>query len=312
MARFIFKRLIQVVVLTFIFVSITFVILQAMPGDIADIYLDPNIPSEVRDSIREKFGIDLPLHIQYARYMGNFIRGDLGYSFRHYPRTVWSIIWERLPRTFLLFFTATISYYYMGYTLGKFIAWKRGARVEYAATFGGVFLYTLFLPVYALLLMWFFGLHLRWFPLGQFLSPRVWKDVLVSSGLIFNYIILSAAGFFGAVLLALVISKSFKLGIKAGRTLLFGFAGAGPDVCADACGRPSACRRPRRRSTGERAGCAVRRGRRRSFLRSLWAAAVQSSAVAGNLFRSAPLFAAPHRARHRHRQLIMMPARTRR
>jgi peptide/nickel transport system permease protein len=64
MARFIFKRLMQVVVLTFIFVSITFVILQAMPGDIADIYLDPNIPSEVRDSIREKFGIDLPLHIQ--------------------------------------------------------------------------------------------------------------------------------------------------------------------------------------------------------------------------------------------------------
>ncbi len=226
MARFILKRLIQVVILTFIFVSITFVILQAMPGDIADIYLDPNIPPEVRDSIRERFGIDLPLHIQYARYMGNFVRGDLGYSFRHYPRTVWSIIWERLPRTFLLFFTATIAYYYIGYTLGKFIAWKRGARAEYAATFGGVFLYTLFLPVYALLLMWFFGLHLRWFPLGQFLSPRVWKDVPVSSSLIFNYIILSAAGLLAAVLFAVVISKCFKLGGKSGRILLFGSAGA--------------------------------------------------------------------------------------
>lgn len=215
MARFIIKRLIQVVILTFIFVSVTFVILQAMPGDIADIYLDPNIPPEVRDSIRERFGIDLPVHRQYASYMANFIRGDLGYSFRHYPRTVWSIIWERLPRTFLLFFTATVAYYYIGYTLGKFIAWKRGAKAEYAATFGGVFLYTLFLPVYALLLMWFFGLRLRWFPLGQFLSPAVWKDAEVSSGLIFNHIILSAAGFLAVFFLAAGISKLAGLTEKA-------------------------------------------------------------------------------------------------
>ncbi len=215
MGKFIVKRLFQVAVLTLVFVSVTFAVLQAMPGDIADIYLDPNIPPEVRDSIRERFGIDRPLHSQYFSYMRNFIRGDLGYSFRHYPRSVWSIIKERLPRTFLLFFTATTAYYYMGFTLGKFIAWKRGSKAEYFATFSGIFLFTLFLPVYALLVMWFFGLYLRWFPLGQFLSPRLWYDAPVSSSLVFNWIILSAAGVLSLILLAALAARLLKLEDRA-------------------------------------------------------------------------------------------------
>jgi peptide/nickel transport system permease protein len=221
MSKFILKRLIQVAFLTFIFVSITFIILQLMPGDVSNIYLDPNIPSEARNSIRERFGIDLPVYRQYFLYMKNFIRGDLGYSFRLYPRTVWSVIMERLPRTFLLFSTATIAYYYIGYSLGKFIAWKRGRKAEYAATFSGVFLYTLFLPVYALLLMWFFGLHLKWLPLGQFLSPLVWKDSPAESSLIFNYIILSSAIFLFIMFCAVILSKMFRLNNRLSKVLLF-------------------------------------------------------------------------------------------
>lgn len=173
MWRFIARRVAQVIILTFVFVSITFFILQAMPGDITNLFLNPNIPAEVREAMRERFGVHEPLHRQYLSYMYNFARGDLGYSFRHYPRSVWSIIWERLPRTFVLFFSATIAYYYVGFTLGKIIAWKRGSAVEYVSTVGGVFLYTLFLPMYALLVIWLFALQLDWFPISQFISPRL-------------------------------------------------------------------------------------------------------------------------------------------
>ncbi len=225
MGRYVVRRIIQVVGMTFAFVTITFLILQAMPGDITNLYISPEIPPEVRQALRERFGVDQPVLSQYARYITNFLRGNLGYSFRHYPRTVWDIIRERLPRTFVLFFTATVGYFYLGFTLGKIIAWKRGTALEYTTTVGGVFLYSLFLPMYALLVIWFFALRLGWFPVSQFITPRLWRGVEVSSNTIFGYIILSAALFVALMSLVSVYGKKYSRTRKARRNLYWGIGG---------------------------------------------------------------------------------------
>lgn len=174
-------------------------------------FLDPEIPPEVREVIRERFGVDESLWLQYLRYMQNFLKGDLGYSFRHYPRPVWEIIMERLPRTLVLFSSALIAYFYLGFTLGKVIAWKRGGFTEYGATVGGVLLYTLFLPMYALLVIWFFALRLGWFPIGQFVSPRLWRVAEISSNTVFGYMILTAFGGLVAFTLSWLLGKRFIL-----------------------------------------------------------------------------------------------------
>ena len=96
--------------------------------------------------------------------MVNFFQGDLGLSFTQYPNTVGQLILERLPRTVTLFLTATLLSYYLGFGLGKIMAWKRGRSFETALTLGGVAGYTVFYPWFAILMLWLFGFALELVP----------------------------------------------------------------------------------------------------------------------------------------------------
>jgi len=131
---------------------------------------------------------------RYLSYVGNFFRGDLGVSFTHFPRPVLSIILERLPRTLMLFLTATVVSFYIGYVLGKIIAWRRGRVVEYVTTIGGVFLYTVFTPWLALVILWFFALQLNWFPVGKFIDPMLWIEAPVNSNYVFHRMLFTGLG----------------------------------------------------------------------------------------------------------------------
>jgi peptide/nickel transport system permease protein len=102
------------------------------------------------------------------------------------------VIKERLPRTIVLFLTATVLSFYLGFALGKIIAWKRGSLVEHTATIGGVTLYTMFTPFVALMVMWLFAFKLGWFPIGKFLDPRIWSDNSIEANAIFNRMIATA------------------------------------------------------------------------------------------------------------------------
>ena len=71
----------------------------------------------------------------------------------------------------MLFATATVVSFYLGFALGKIIAWRRGGWTEYAGTIGGVTLYTVFTPWFALMMIWLFSFKAGWFPIGKFLNP---------------------------------------------------------------------------------------------------------------------------------------------
>ncbi len=59
--------------------------------------------------------------------MKNTATGNFGTSFSLYPRSVADVVWERLPRTLVLFVTAAVISFYLGFALGKIIAWRRGS-----------------------------------------------------------------------------------------------------------------------------------------------------------------------------------------
>lgn len=205
MFRYIGKRVAQMLALFVVFLTFLFFLLQAQPGDFASQFLDPRIPMENQLRIRETLGLDQPLLIQYWNYIVNFFSGDLGVSFARYPRTVWSVMVERIPRTLFLFTMATMLAYWMGFISGKMLAWRRGGRLEYGVTLGGVLLYTVFYPWFALMMIWLWASNFELFPINQFLNPNYWLDSPFRATSVF------AAMIWSSVVLALGIGITLRL-----------------------------------------------------------------------------------------------------
>jgi peptide/nickel transport system permease protein len=175
MWKFLGKRLLQMFITLLLFQAVTYFLMDAQPGDIADLLtLNPDIPPAERERIRVDLGLDRPPVERFFKYIGNFYRGDMGVSFSFFPRPVLEIILERLPRTVVLFMTASIISFWTGYLTGKVLAWKRGGFIEYSSTLVGVILYTVFTPWFALMMIWLFAVYLDWLPAGKFLDPILW------------------------------------------------------------------------------------------------------------------------------------------
>ena len=208
MTSYLLRRAGQMVLTLFLIITLTFFLVQAQPGDYATFYaLNPDIPAEVREQIKASFGLDKPLWQQYLVHMKNAVTGNFGVSFGHYPRPVMEVLAERLPRTVVLFLSATAVSFYVGFFLGKAIAWRRGGVLEYAATISGATLFTAFTPAFALMMIWIFAFKLGWLPIGKFLDPLIWRGAEVSANHVFSYMLLTAGAFIIFAFLAFLATR---------------------------------------------------------------------------------------------------------
>ena len=209
MVRYIVNRTLQIFITLFLFLTLVFFVVNAQPGDVSNFYaLNPDLPPDARERLQSLFGVDEPLWKQYLIYIKNTATGDFGVSFSLYPRNVSDIIKERLPRTLVLFLTATVISFYMGFGLGKIIAWKRGGWTEYGSTLGGVMLFTVFTPWFGLMMIWLFAFKAGWFPIGKFLDPLLWRTADVDANTVFNGMI------FSAIILSIVVFITFIVTMK--------------------------------------------------------------------------------------------------
>lgn len=228
MLKFAIRRLAQSVLVFYVFLTLTFILLWAQPGDVTNQFiLDPNITPEGRAELREQFGVNRPFFEQYFTYVGNFFQGDFGNSFRQGSRPVLDVIFERLPRTVLLFVTAGVLAFYLGFVVGKIIAWRRNGFIEYTSTIGGVYLFTFFTPWLALLILWLFGFLLDWFPLAKFITPTTWIRSGFDATTIFGYMVLTAIAISVIGFIALLALRRWR--VRRGGTILlatmFGLTG---------------------------------------------------------------------------------------
>ena len=192
MFKFLISRLAQMLALFVVFLTLIWFMLQAMPGDISDTLIgNPDIPMSARIELRERLGLDRPLHEQYFTYITNFFRGEMGVSFSRYPQDVSTVLWNALPRTLVLFLTATLFAFWLGFKTGKLIAWRRGARVEQGLITTGIFLQTVFYPWFAIVMLWTFGFFLGWFPIGRFIDARLWQGAGLNANEVFQEMIFS-------------------------------------------------------------------------------------------------------------------------
>ncbi len=164
MGRFIFRRTL-IAIPTLLGISlIIFMIISLAPGDpFAELAQNPNVPVEVRDNLRKQLGIDDPVHVRYVRWLGQLVRGNLGYSFTSRV-DVKDLIWQRLPTTIFVLGTAQVVALLIAIPIGVISAIKQYSLLDNIATtisFLGFSLPTFFT---GLLFILVFGIYLQWLP----------------------------------------------------------------------------------------------------------------------------------------------------
>ena len=100
MLRYVLKRLILGILTVLCIYTATFVLMHSVDGD--PLVGDKQIPEELMAQIREKYGLDGPIHVQYVNYLGMLSRGDLGMSLDNPSRSVNEIIVDAFPRSAVL------------------------------------------------------------------------------------------------------------------------------------------------------------------------------------------------------------------
>ena len=164
MLNYLFKRLLQTVVLLFIVTLAVFTLIQAAPGG-PSILVDPNMTEEDAQALRKALGLDEPIHVQYVRWLNRLIRGDLGQSYA-VGRPVTELILQKMPPTMLLAGAALLFAVGLGVPLGVISAVKRYTATDFAVT--TVSFFGLSVPVfwYGLMLIILFSVKLQILPAG--------------------------------------------------------------------------------------------------------------------------------------------------
>ncbi|MBI4765342.1 MAG: ABC transporter permease, partial [Deltaproteobacteria bacterium] len=173
--QFLIKRLLYVIPTMLLVTVLVFSILHLVPGDPVDALLSRDQDPEMRKILIKQLGFDQPLYIQYFRWMSRVVQGDLGQSILH-ARAVTTIIKQSLPRTAYLAVASMFIALLISIPLGIVAAVKRKTWVDYTAQVTAMI--GMSVPTFwlALLVMFYFGLTLRWFPTVGYVPP--WENFL--------------------------------------------------------------------------------------------------------------------------------------
>lgn len=162
MGRYAAKRSLQALLVILAVLVFTFVILRAI-GDPARLLVSPEGSRENLEQIRRALGLDVPLYVQFFRFMGGIARGDFGSSFT-FGRPALGLVLERVPATLLLTFVALGAAVPIGMLLGMISAVKRNTIYDNLATTVAVLGRAVPNFWLSIMLIVLFGATLKWLP----------------------------------------------------------------------------------------------------------------------------------------------------
>ena len=165
MGAFIIRRLLLLIPVLLGVSILVFTMIHAIPGDPTLILIgtDQRITDEQREIIRHQYGLDQPLPVQYGKWIGKVLRGDLGTS----VRTRRALTYElklRLPVTIELTLLAGLLGTIPAVAVGVIAAVRRNSRLDYFATVGTLMGISIPNFLLATLLVLVFSVKLKWLP----------------------------------------------------------------------------------------------------------------------------------------------------
>jgi peptide/nickel transport system permease protein len=197
MLSYVIQRLLSTLIVMAMVGVFVFLLLHLSPGDPAAIIAGDNATSEQIDGIRQKLGLDDPLPVQFLRWIGHVVQGDLGISiFSNEP--VLKLVGQRLEPTVSLALATLLVAVVIAVTFGVIAAWKAGTLIDRLLMVISVVGFSVPVFVVGYILIYVFAIQLRWLPvqgytpIAEGLWPWMRNLILPATALGLAYVALIA------------------------------------------------------------------------------------------------------------------------
>jgi peptide/nickel transport system permease protein len=174
MLNYIIRRLLLGIIVLILVTVFVFVAMRLLPSDPVTIFISQSaaqqLDEEHLNALKHEYGLDDPIPVQYFKWVGGVLRGDLGQDFL-LKRSVASIIFERVPRTVHLGVLAFIISNLLGILFGVICAVKRGSILD--SLLSVIANIGITAPSFwvAILMIFIFAFKLHWLPFYGYTSP---------------------------------------------------------------------------------------------------------------------------------------------
>jgi len=176
--RFIWKKVLRLVLIALATTVITFLMVEILPGDVAYIIGGQSASQEDIQAIRKEIGHDRNILIRYAIWLGHLVQGDFGRSYLT-EEPVLTTILERLPITLELLVISQLMALLLALPCGIISAYRNGSSLDRIISIGGFA--TLSIPsfVMALVTIYLFAIQLKWLPATGYtpIAYGLWVNV---------------------------------------------------------------------------------------------------------------------------------------
>lgn len=164
MAKYLLKRIFYMILTLFLVATITFFLMKMMPG--SPYANEAKMTATQKAIMNKQYGLDKPVIEQYITYLAGAAHGDFGISFQYSNQPVSSLIGARLGASAQLGLQALVVGIILGIIIGSIAAVNQGTWIDSTATIVSIIGKSVPNFVLAILLQYYIGLKLGWFPIA--------------------------------------------------------------------------------------------------------------------------------------------------
>jgi peptide/nickel transport system permease protein len=168
--RLVLRRLLATIPVLVLVTAGVFALIHLTPGDPIDVMMAESVDATVKANLRRELGLDQPIYIQYAAWTWRLLHGDLGRSIRNGEPVIENVS-RRIRPSLQLAALAMVISLVVATPLGILSAARRNTSVDRVGTTFALFGICMPNFLLALLLIFFFGVKLRWLPISGYVDP---------------------------------------------------------------------------------------------------------------------------------------------
>lgn len=170
MRTYLLRRILQIIPVLFGITILVFFIVHNAPGDPTSKMMDPNMTVQEKMRLKEKFGVDKPIIVQYVDWISEVLHGNLGFSWK-FQRPVSEVMGERMLSTFYLSFISLLLALIIGIPAGVISATRQYTGLDYFFTIFALVGISIPSFFFALLLIKLLAVDHHWLPLSGMTTP---------------------------------------------------------------------------------------------------------------------------------------------